>query len=99
MIENITPEYDTLTGKLSFTGLSYLKREGREHEIHNLSQQQKEKIKEFDQRTIGGLLQLTEEFGRNGAEYSINGALRSPNKSVLPNYINYSYDVISEEEE
>jgi hypothetical protein len=98
-IENITPEYDTLTGKLSFTGLSYLKREGREHEIHNLSQQQKEKIKEFDQRTIGGLLQLTEEFGRNGAEYSINGALRSPNKSVLPNYINYSYDVISEEEE
>ena len=98
-IENITPFYNIVTGRLSFTGLSYLKREGREHEIHDLSWPQKNKIKEFDQITIGGLLQLAEEFGRNGAEYSINGALRSPNKSVLPNYINYSYDVISEEEE
>lgn len=97
-IENITPEYDTLTGKLSFTGLSHLKKEGREHKIHDLSRPEKKEIKEFDQITIGGLLQLAEEFGRNGAEYSINGALRTPNRSVLPNYINHSYDVISEEE-
>lgn len=98
-IENITPEYDTVTGKLSFTGLSYLKRKGRENEIHKLSKPEKDKIKEIDQITIGGLLQLAEEFGRNGAEYSIKGALRSPNKSVLPNYIKYNYDIISEEEE
>lgn len=98
-IENITPFYNIVTGRLSFTGLSYLKREGREHEIHDLSPPQKNKIKQFDQITIGGLLQLAEEFGRNGAKYEIYGALRTPNKSVLPNFINHSYDVISEEEE
>ena len=98
-IENITPEYDTVTGKLSFTGLSHLKKVGRERKIHDLSKPEKEEIKEIDQITIGGLLQLAEEFGRNGAKYVINGALRTPNRSVLPNYINHSYDVISEEEE
>ena len=93
------PDYDTVTGRLSFTGQSYLRKEKRENEIHDLTKHQKKKVKEIDQATIGVLLQLAEEFGRNGAEYSINGALRSPNKSVLPNYINHSYELISEEEE
>ncbi len=68
-IENITPFYNIVTGRLSFTGLSYLKRKGRENEIHDLSKNEKKKIKEIDQITIGGLLQLAEEFGRNGAKY------------------------------
>ena len=97
-IEDIIPDYDSVTGRLSFTGQSYLKIEGRENEIHKLFDKEKQRIKEIDQITIGGLLQLAEEFGRNGAKYAIYGALRSPNKSVLPNYINHSYDVISEEE-
>ena len=98
-VEDIMPDYDTVTGRLSFTGQSYLRKEKRENEIHDLTKHQKKKVKEIDQATIGGLLQLAEEFGRNGAEYSINGALRSPNKSVLPNYINHSYELISWEEE
>lgn len=98
-IEGIIPSYDMVSGWLSFTGFSYLKREGRENEIHKLSKHEKNNIKEIDQITIGGLLQLAEEFGRNGAKYTISGVLRSPNKSVLPNYIKYNYDMISEEEE
>ena len=57
------------------------------------------KIKEQDQQTIGKLLQLSDYFGRNGAVYTIQGELRSPNKSVLPYFIRYEPSLVEDEEE
>jgi hypothetical protein len=98
-IDTIIPSYNTNTGKLTFCGESYLKRNGTEHLIHKLNRSQKNDAKEADQTTIGALLQIAEDFGRNGAEYVIDGALRSPNKAVLPYYVRHRYQRNHQEEE
>lgn len=98
-LTEITPHFDRNTGKLSFVGESYLRKNGREEEIHVLSKAEKSRIKGFDQITIGSLLRLAEEFGRNGAQYIIRGALRNPNRSVLPSYILHLEKNVLEEEE
>ena len=98
-IDCIVPSYNTNTGKITFCGESYLKRNRTEHLIHKLSRTQKVNVKEADQITIGALLQISEDFGRNGAEYVIDGALRSPNKAVLPYYLRHRYQRNHREEE
>lgn len=94
---NIVPEFDTATGKLSFTGTSWLKLKEMEHQIHSLSGKQKEDAQTFDQTTTGELLLLAEEFGKNGASYILKGALRNPNKSVLPSFIHHQMEILEEE--
>lgn len=98
-IDTIVPSYNTNTGKITFCGESYLKRNRTEHLIHKLNPKQKKNVKEADQITIGALLQIAEDFGRNGAEYVIDGALRSPNKAVLPYYVRHRYQKNNHEEE
>ena len=98
-IDTIIPSYNTNTGKLTFCGESYLKRNRTEHLIHKLNRSQKNDAKEADQTTIGALLQIAEDFGRNGAEYVIDGALRSANKAVLPYYVRHRYQRNHQEEE
>lgn len=94
---NIAPDFDSDTGKLTFTGTSWLKLRGMEHEIHSLSGKQKKDAQTFDQTTTGELLLLAEDFGKNGATYVINGALRNPNKSVLPSFIHHQMEILEEE--
>ena len=97
--ERISARFDPEEGRLSFTGISNLRRTGREHEIHDLSRGSKKTVSNDDQITIGELLQLSNYFGRNGAVYTIQGELRSPNKSVLPYFIKYEPTLDRSEEE
>ena len=97
--ERISARFDPEEGRLSFTGISNLRRTGREHEIHDLSKETKKDVSNDDQITIGELLQLSNYFGRNGAVYTIQGELRSPNKSVLPYFIKYEPKSNRSEEE
>ena len=94
---NVQPRFDAHTGRLSFTGTSCLRRENREDEIHSLSKKQKKKVQNQDQTLTGELLQLAEDFGKNGANYSIKGALRSPNRAVLPPFIRHEIPLDEEE--
>lgn len=98
-LTDVAVTFDQHTGRLFFTCESFLRKKGREHEIHDLSKPEKNKIKEQDQQTIGKLLQLSNYFGRNGAVYTIQGELRSPNKSVLPYFIRYEPSLVEDEEE
>jgi len=88
-ISGISTIFDKERGLLSFTGESYLLKTGNEDKIHSLSPVEKNKIKDRDQITISNLTLLSEFFGRNGANYVIKGALRSPNRSVLPHFIQH----------
>ena len=94
---NVQPRFDAHTGRLSFTGTSWLRRANREDEIHSLSKIDKKEVQNEDQILTGELLQLAEDFGKNGANYSIKGALRSPNRAVLPPFIRH--EIILDEEE
>ena len=94
---NVQPRFDAHTGRLSFTGTSCLRRENREDEIHSLSRRQKKSVQNKDQILTGELLQLAEDFGKNGANYSIKGALRSPNRAVLPPFIRHEIPLDEEE--
>lgn len=95
--ENVEPSFDLNSGRLSFSGTSVLHRENREHEIHTLSKGEKQRVKDQDQTTIGEILQLVTDFGRNGAQYKIKGALRKPNRAVLPPYIRHEPPLDEEE--
>ena len=95
--ENITPRFDAHSGRLSFSGTSWLRRANREDEIHSLSKKEKKKVQNEDQVLTGELLQLAEDFGKNGANYSIKGALRSPNRAVLPPFIRHEIPLDEEE--
>ena len=95
--DNVQPRFDAHTGRLSFTGTSWLRRENREDEIHSLSKKQKKKVQNEDQILTGELLQLAEDFGKNGANYSIIGSLRSPNRAVLPPFIRHEIPLDEEE--
>ena len=97
--KGISARFDRGAGRLSFTGISFLRRTGREHEIHQLSKDMKGKAKGEDAVTIGKLVQLTRYFGRNGAVYTIQGEMRAPNKSVLPYFIKYEPTSDRSEEE
>lgn len=94
---NVQPRFDAHTGRLFFTGTSWLRRANREDEIHSLSKNLKNQVKNEDQILIGELLQLAEDFGKNGASYSIKGALRSPNRAVLPPFIRHEIPLDEEE--
>lgn len=96
-VVNVEPRFDAHTGRLSFTGTSWLRRANREDEIHSLSRKQKKKVQNEDQILTGELLQLAEDFGKNGASYSIKGALRSPNRAVLPPFIRHEIPLDEEE--
>ena len=94
---NVQPRFDAHTGRLSFTGTSWLRRANREDEIHSLSRKKKKEVQNQDQILTGELLQLAEDFGKNGANYSIKGALRSPNRAVLPSFIRHEIPLDEEE--
>jgi|TARA_B110000914_G_scaffold74467_1_gene65461 hypothetical protein len=87
VISGVSALFDKERGLLIFMGQSYLLKTGKEDEIHSLSRSMKNQVKEKDQITISNLTLLSEFFGRNGANYVISGALRSPNRSVLPHFI------------
>ena len=86
-ITGVDTWFDQDAGILSFSCYSYLRKEGREKEIHLLSKAEKIRTEKEDQASISKLLKLSEHFGRYGANYYIRGSLRSPNKSVLPSFI------------
>jgi len=87
VIADVNASFDDEKGLLSFTSESHLLKTGAENEIHSLARKEKARTKEIDQVTISNLVLLSEYFGRNGANYIIKGALRSPNRSVLPSFI------------
>jgi len=100
VISNVQPLFNEKDGLLSFTCESYLLKNKREDEIHSLEGAMKQEIKEADQIVISNLILLSEFFGRNGAKYIIRGALRSPNRSVLPSFIQHKetkHKVLGEE--
>ena len=86
-ITGVDTRFDQDAGILSFSCYSYLRKEGREEKIHTLSKKEKIQTEREDQASISKLLKLSEHFGRYGANYYIEGSLRSPNKSVLPSFI------------
>jgi len=98
-ISGVDVSFDDERGELRFVCQSFLKQQGREDEIHRLKKKEKMEVDSEDSITTGILIRLSESFGRNGARYIIEGKLRSPNRSVLPPFIQHDGIAIEELEE
>ena len=94
VINDVNTEFSSY-GVLKFSAQSTIMKQGGEWRKPG----EKNKLKKLDQAILDKLLTLSQSFGRNGAQYVIQGALRNPTTSVLPYFVSHELPEDNQEEE